>query len=872
VDPDDKGTAIVGVGLRLPGARSLDELWRLLAEERCVVTDLPVERRRGQPDADVGGLAGGYVEDIAQFAASFFGVSPREASFMDPQQRLALELAWHAVEDAGYRAGSLAGGPVGVFMGTANTDYAELLERSGHRTDVYGPTGTSSAMIANRVSYWFDFRGPSMTIDTACASSLVALHQAVRSLEAGDCDLAVAGGVNLAWSTRRFVGLGRAGMLSESGLCRAFDAAADGYVRAEGGAVLLLKPWSRAVRDGDAVHAVIRGIGTNHGGRTSSLTITNPAAHADLVGGVYRAAGVDLRTVGYVEAHGPGTPLGDPIEVHGLKSAFSGLLAEGAGDAEGAEDDRPTVGFCGLGSVKSNLGHLESAAGVAGLLKVVAALRHVTLPRTLHYATENPLLRLDGSPFTVVDHARPWPAPVTREGGSAPRRAGVSSFGFGGSNAHALVEEYLGTEPGDCGGDRAGERYLVPLSAETGPQLRSVASALAEHLLAARDGDRPPALRDVAYTLQLGREPMAHRAVLLASDLSELLGRLRTFLAGGPDDDGLWTGVTTGSDPGLNLLASDEDAAAMVDSWVAKRKLDRIARLWILGWSIGWSALHTGERPQRVHLPVYPFARERYWLPDSEGARPADQDAVRGAPLSGGGVAPGLGPSAGNGVGRGPDAAAPGSGDADPAGPVSVPSPGGPAGRRETRTIRLRPLNGLPRTDPVPTAAPLASVEPARGVGPAHVVEPIPVVEPSTVTGPPRVDGRDGPAEPEVDLAELRGQVVEELAEALYVQVADIDVTRKFVDLGLDSIIAVEWIRGLNQRFGTSLPASSVYDHTTVEEFTVFMRARLAGRAPEEDPDRELTRLLEEVSRGGLDLDEADRLIRAHRLAGARGE
>ncbi len=325
--------AIIGMSLRFPKSNTPDEFWLNLASEKSLITEVPPERWSkdqyfGDPKREenkTNSIWGGFIEDADCFDADFFGISPREAELMDPQQRIALELAWIAIEDAGYRASLLAGSNTGVFMGVCHEDYGELIDRNTRKVDGYLPTGIAYSIVSNRISYFFDFRGPSITNDTACASSLVAIYQAVRSLNNNECEYALAGGVNLCWTPKHFIAFSKSGMLSKDGKCKTFDDSADGYVRGEGGAILVLKPLSKAIEDQDLIYAVIKGIGTNHGGRTNSLTVTNPNAQARLITDVYEKAKVSPDTVSYVEAHGPGTPVGDPIEILGLKTAFNQL-------------------------------------------------------------------------------------------------------------------------------------------------------------------------------------------------------------------------------------------------------------------------------------------------------------------------------------------------------------------------------------------------------------------------------------------------------------------------------------------------------------------------------------------------------------------
>ena len=505
---------------------------------------------------------GGFIEDADCFDAPFFSVSPREAVWMDPQQRFALEMAWHAIEDAGYRASALAGSRTGVYMGVCHWDYAELLEKHLAQTDAYMPTGIAFSIIANRVSHFFDLHGPSIANDTACAASLTAIYEAVRALQAGDCEMALAGGVNLAWSPNHFVAFSKAGMLSKEGSGKAFDDRADGYVRGEGGGVLLLKPLEKALADGDPVHAVIRGIGVNHGGRTNSLTVTSPDAQAELIESVHRAAGVTPDRVSYIEAHGPGTPLGDPIEIAGLKQAFAALHA-----AAGTE---PAPDSCGVGSVKTNIGHLEGAAGVAGIAKLLAALRHGVLPANVGFETLNRLIDLSGSPFRIQAAARDWPHDPDH-----PRLAGISSFGFGGANAHALLEE----APAPAFAVGFDGPVILPLSARDETRLAVYAERLRDWLAEVPDD---LSLADLACTFQTAREPMEARAAFIASDRDGLIDALRGFLAGDAPENGPY-----------------RDLAAR----------------WRAGEDVDWSVLYKdGPTPRRIHAPLYPFARHRYWM------------------------------------------------------------------------------------------------------------------------------------------------------------------------------------------------------------------------------------------------------------------
>lgn len=954
---ENKGIAIVGVSLRFPGAESLADLWRQLVDEQCVISDLPAARRDSDEsfsasDGEASRIRGGFLADADAFDASFFGISPREAMYMDPQQRFALELAWKSVEDAGYQAAALQGSRTGVFMGVANTDYTELLEKQADVSDACVPTGTSSAIIANRISYWFDFHGPSLTVDTACASSLVAVHQAVRALERGDCDHALAGGVNLCWSGRRFAALRRNGMLSDNGLCRAFDASADGYVRAEGGAVIMLKPLATALADGDAIHAVIKGIGTNHGGRTNSLTITNPQAHADLICSVYAEAGVAASSISYIETHGPGTPLGDPIEIHGLKTAFSRLTKR-------EEEGTAKPSSCGLGSVKTNLGHLESAAGIAGMLKVIAAMEHRTLPATLHFDRLNPLIKLDDSPFYIVERTQPWEPGRGTDGEPLPLRAGVSSFGFGGTNAHVLLEAY---EPRSGSGEpetsapvdeAADVLRLVPLSAKDGEQLRLMARNLLNDLRGPEGAGRVPAgqdragpgvLRDIAYTLQVGREAMAHRAVFLAADRTDLMARLDAFVHDRQAPD-IWQGVV-GQDQRLSLLAGDEDATAMFRSWIEKRKLAKVAELWTLGCDIDWNLLYADEAPRRLHLPAYPFQRRKHWIPGSSvgSERPLqsrDATAASGERPEPRPSGPVMSTAVTNGTALQPPAAVVSASKRGftaekPRGVqlLSLSEADGDREKDEVRDISRLASRGIPVATPtrqrtrkaapdrggraelerqlVQSLAEVLYMEPnevgvdqkfidvgldsviavewiravndrfGAALSTSHVYdfpsvralagELTGVYDPSTGTAvapqavllPAEEAVRDvSVRHPASDTASLEAELTESLAEALYMAKADVAVDSKFVDIGLDSIIAVEWMNTVNTRYGTSLPVAAVYEHSTIREFAVHLAQRGTGQksSDAQTSDFDVDDVLRQVQSGHLDLEQAERML-----------
>jgi phthiocerol/phenolphthiocerol synthesis type-I polyketide synthase D len=513
--PADDPVVVVGLGCRLPGGSTGPAaFWDLLANGRDAVTEVPDGRwddftapsAAAQDAAGRTNRTGGYLGDVSLFDAEFFGITPREAELMDPQQRILLEVTVEALEHAGISIESLRGSDTGVFVGMSTNEYSHLTTADLAGIDAWTSTGSAFSIAANRLSYLFDLRGPSMTLDTACSSSLVAMHQARLSMVAGEIDTAIVAGVNLLLSPAVTMTFDQAGALAATGGPKPFSSDADGIARAEGCGVVVLKKLSKATADGDRVLAVLRGSAVNQDGRSNGLTAPNPLAQEALLRSAYAAAGLVPEQVDYVEAHGTGTSLGDPIEAGALGAALG----------RNRDPRKPLL----LGSVKSNLGHLESAAGIAGVIKVVLGLTHDRIPASLKYAGPNPHIRFDDWRLLVVAQERDWP----RYGGTAV--AGVSGFGFGGTNAHVILEEFVSA--GDTPPvENPDEPVALPLSARSEARVRALAGALADQLTSS------PAVnvREVAHTLarRRGRGPSA--AVVAARGREALTDALRRFAA-----------------------------------------------------------------------------------------------------------------------------------------------------------------------------------------------------------------------------------------------------------------------------------------------------------------------------------------------------
>ncbi len=522
--------AVVGVGCRFPGADGPAAFWRLLTDGVDAVAEVPTDRWDLRAwyaaDAVPGKMStrwGGFLDHVDQFDAPFFGIAPAEAAGMDPQQRLLLEVAWEALEHAGIAPDRLAGSRTGVYVGVCTDDYGRLQLGDVDRLGAYSGTGSALSIAANRLSYFFDFRGPSLAIDTACSSSLVAIHLAVEALRAGHADLALAGGVNLILAPEWTVTFSQARMMSPEGRCRTFAAQADGYVRGEGCGLVVLKRLADAERAGDTVLALIRGAAINQDGRSNGLTAPNPLAQQAVLRQALADANVSANEVAYVEAHGTGTPLGDPIEVQAIAAALGRFRALSVSDGA---NSRPLL----LGSVKTNIGHLEAAAGVAGLIKVVLALHHGQIPPHLHFAAPNPLIPWAELAVQVPTTPSSWP--------DGRRVAGVSSFGFGGTNAHVLLEAAPDRlAPSASAIERPA--HLLTLSARSDAALRALAGRYAAHLSA------QTALSDVCFTANTTRSPLPYRLAVVAGSIEQARERLTAFA-----DSGEATGVSSGQVPG----------------------------------------------------------------------------------------------------------------------------------------------------------------------------------------------------------------------------------------------------------------------------------------------------------------------------------
>jgi acyl transferase domain-containing protein/surfactin synthase thioesterase subunit len=517
--------AIIGVGCRFPGAKNPEAFWQLLCNGVDAITEVPADRwdidALYDPNPGSSGKMntrwGGFLEQVDQFDAQFFGIAPREAVYIDPQQRLLLEVAWEALENAGQVVEQLARSSTGVFIGIGNYDYCRLLaNRDLAQINAYMGTGNALSVAANRLSYLFDFRGPSMAIDTACSSSLVAAHLACQSLRSGESNLCLVGGVNLILSPEPTITYSQARMLAPDGRCKTFDAKANGYVRGEGCGIVVLKRLSDALRDNDTILAVIKGSAINQDGQSNGLTAPNGPSQEVVIHQALANAGVTSDQISYVELHGTGTSLGDPIEAKALGAVLATNRSPGSP--------------CAVGSVKTNIGHLEAASGIAGLIKVALSLHHRKIPPSLHFHQVNPYIPLDKLPLQVQQSLGNWSE------AEKPAFAGVSSFGFGGTNAHVILEEAPQRRGGGAGEqgsrrDNSPSVYLLPLSARSGEALRSLVQSYQDFFTPAASGSTL-SLQVICYTASVRRTHHNYRLSLVFHSREELLERLEAFLQG----------------------------------------------------------------------------------------------------------------------------------------------------------------------------------------------------------------------------------------------------------------------------------------------------------------------------------------------------
>ncbi len=731
--------AVVGLSGRFPDANSTRSLWRNLLEGKCAIGPVPEERSRywdlaGISRATLGKKAvGGFLSEIERFDADFFGISAAEAAVMDPQQRMLLEEAWRAFEDAGYAPAELAGSRCAVFIGSMMNEYHDLMTVSLAQTPrAHEVTGVAS-YLAGRIAYHLDLRGPAVALDTASSASLAALHFACNALHSGEVDMALAGGVSLFLTEKRLRVLGAAGILTSEDRCRPFDEGSQGTLAAEGIAAVVLKRLDDALAAGDAIYGVIKATGLTQSGRApGGITVPTVDSQVGLMRRVYKDAQIDPSSIQYVEAHGTGTPRGDPIEAEALATAIAGLERT----PEGGAIIRSRPSPCYLGAIKSNIGHAFAAAGMGGLIKILLAMRHQVLPPQINFTALNRKIDAGAWPFTIASQPVPW-----IRSGAAPRRAALSGIGLSGTNGHCLIEEAPMRAVRTVTLPRDG--LWIILSARTVSALRKRAEDLLVWLEETGEGESAERLIDLAYTLAVGRMAMAERLAFVAHTLADVARELTEFVGGIESEtrrvgrgDVVMERAWSGDFPGLGGA-------------------------WVNGAAVDWRARFEGLTARRLHLPAYPFEGMATWY-----------DLQGGAPTSG--------------VGQS----------------TSLPS--------------------LSLTAKTPPASPLRAAGPVR-LKTLLTPDLSRVVPASPQAAPSRpVDGGTLPSVRAI------------IAKALFLPEEKVRDTSRLVDLGLDSILAVELTKTLRATFGVSVSAGRLYDHPTVADLVDYVTKLRAGEAPAE--------------------------------------
>ncbi|GFE86014.1 SDR family NAD(P)-dependent oxidoreductase [Steroidobacter agaridevorans] len=820
--PENGPIAIVGLSGRYPESIDVDAYWRNLRDGKDCITEVPEQRWSWREyyteDRTKHGYHyskwGGFIAGVDEFDPLFFGISPREARLMDPQERLFLQHAWMAVEDAGYTRASMQvphthglPGQVGVYVGVMYGEY----NLSG-----------SLAGIANRVSSVMNFHGPSMSLDTMCSSSLTAIHLACQDLKQGRTDLAIAGGVNVSIHPSKYLMLSAGQFISSDGHCQSFGEGGDGYIPGEGVGAVVLKRLADAERDGDHIYGIIRGSALNHGGKTNGYTVPNPQAQASVIRQALTASNTEPRHVSYIEAHGTGTKLGDPIEIAALSKAFDELSRE-----RSQNESRPA---CAVGSAKSNIGHCESAAGIAGVTKVLLQMQYRQLVPSLHSARLNPHIDFDRTPFVVNQALRAWEPPVC-EGEPVPRIAGISSFGAGGSNAHVVVEEYV---PSARAALLRGP-VIVPLSARTPDQLKQRARDLLD-FVRARESEGTIDLPGIAYTLQAGREAMEIRVGFIVDSVAQLAEKLEAYVASadivGADIEGMCEARIKDHKETLSGFSEDPDFQETVDKWMARRNLPKLLDVWVKGLELNWRKLYDTP-PRRVSLPTYPFAREKYWV---ETVGQVVKSALQSAAAAVVTAPPVVAVTKPKSIQL--DSAPAGGATGTASKPKAVALIGLQdidAGQASAQAATVEQVQQIDQTG---RPEQLGAVEQVEVIEESEVVEEIEVIETVSADDAAFADDAASVDTPAVlpSLTELQRKLSATLAEALYMDVADIDSEKSFVDLGLDSIVGVEWVKVINKHYGLSLAATRVYDYPNIKELASFVAKELAQQGAAAKP------------------------------------
>ncbi len=608
-DTDD--IAIIGMGAKLPGANSIDEFWENLITEKSSISSPPLDRKEGITygwDNTKELPKGGFIDDIYDFDPAFFNISPREVEYMDPQQRLLLKVVWNGFEDAGYDISKMNTREVGLFVGASTNDFFDLMISKNTPIHAHSSTGSVHSILANRISYLFNFGGPSEVVDTACSSSLVALNRAVLSLKSGECKIAVVAGVNALLTGRLFNSFQKGGMLSEDWECKTFDEHANGYVRGEGAGCIILKKREDAERSNDGIYAYVKNVAVNHGGRSNSLTAPNVKSQIELYKKAYEDKGINPLNIGYIEAQGTGTKLGDSIEVSAITKAIKEMRGNISSDS-----------LIFIGSAKTNIGHLEAASGIVSIIKSVLILKNRKMPKTLNIKEKSSYLNMEGSPIRIAEKLHDWE--IEFKGIAHKNLVGVSAFGFGGTNAHAVLKA-VESIPENRTISQNDE--VIVLSAKDEKCLKRNAEKLK---LDIEKNKENIVLSDLAYTLQIGRKSMETRVAFVANSLEMVLEKLEKLIDG---KDSETTINTIQEYPGELLFDNSQSCIDFCKALIHSGKIGGLLQKWKEGEDIPFSDLQPNVIKKRIHLSGYQFHNKPYYLPESNMVESNKKDNRKG--------------------------------------------------------------------------------------------------------------------------------------------------------------------------------------------------------------------------------------------------
>ena len=784
--------AIIGVSGKYGKCNNIEELWTIISKGESIIREIPKDRwsledfyekdmdkavKEGKSYSKVGAFIDGYSE----FDPAFFNISPREAINMDPQERKLMEVSWKCLEDAGYSRRKIKekiGGNLGVFVGVTKSGYnlyGSQVTENGQRLYPY----TSFASMANRLSYFLDVNGPSIAVDTMCSSSLVALHQGCESLRSNDCEMVLVGGVNIYLHPSNYTWLCSQRMLSPDGKCKSFGKNANGFVPGEGIGAVLLKPLSKAIKDNDNIYALISGTSVNHGGRTNGYTIPSPEAQSKLVLNSLKKANVNPRDISYIEAHGTGTNLGDPIEIESLTKAYREYT-----------DDKQ---YCDIGSIKTNIGHLEAASGIAGLTKIILQLKHNKITPSLNSKELNLNINFEDTPFKVNQDIKEWDLQNKLE--NKPRISAVSSFGAGGVNAHAIIKEYINTRDTI---NEENEESIILLSANSKLSLKERLRSLSSYLNS-NDGKKA-LLSDIAYTLQVGRDQMNERVAFIISSKEDLKSKLENYVNDEKSSEGVYKSEYKLDKNTIEMFSTDEDLKNTFESWLQKKKYRKFIELWSKGLNIPWELMYSDNHPRIISLPVYEFEKQSYTVIGQNNSKHEIKENKSEVKVEKDKNISKVEPIIKKEINR------------------IIPEEVSEIKIEDTTKLTLCKLDKIDFED-------FNNITCNNKIQLETFEDEVTKIDNYYEKKSVKIkESKSDRALAVNNIMDIEKYLIKTLANSLFINEDEIDKEASFIELGLDSIVGVEWIQLINKKYGISIPATKIYDYSNVKNLSDYLK------------------------------------------------